>query len=115
MIARDPERTMRLNTVLDVLRDARRRYIVYVFRDTDVSVVPFETIVEEVRKYEANGGPNAEPPPRQYVRTDLIHTQLPKLESVGFLERDPRTGTVRFHGHSLLEAWAERTRQFEVQ
>lgn len=112
---RDSERTVQLNTVLDVLKDSRRRYIVYTLQEADDSVVPFETIVEGVRKYEVPGGTETELPPRQFVRLDLVHVHLPKLESVGVLERDLRTGEVRFYGDSLLEEWAERTREFELE
>jgi len=115
MVSCDPDRTVQLNTVLDVLRDSRRRYIVYSLQEADKSVVPLETIVEGVREYEVPGAAEAELPPRQIVRTNLVHVHLPKLESVGLLERDSRTGTVQFHGHPLIEEWAERTKRFELE
>jgi len=113
--SRDPDRTVQLNTVLDVLRDSRRRYVLYVLQEADESAVPFETVVEGVRRYEAGDGAGAELPPRQFVRTDLVHVHLPKLESAGVLDRDPRTGVVQFHGDPLFEEWAERTREFELR
>jgi hypothetical protein len=115
MVSREPERTAQLNTVLDVLRNPRRRYVLYVFQEADDPVVPFETIVEGVRKYEPPDGVTAELPPRQSVRIDLVHVHLPKLESAGLLERDARTGNVRFHGHSLIEEWAEQASEIELE
>ena len=112
--SRDPEQTTQLTSVFDVLRDPRRRYVMYVLEEADEPVVPFEVIVEGVQKYEASDAVDAESPPREIVRTNLVHVHLPKLESVGALERDPRTGHVRFHGHPVLEEWAERTRRFEL-
>lgn len=114
-VPRDSERTVELDTVFDVLRDSRRRYVLYVLQEADESDVPFEAVVEGVRRYEAGDGVGAELPPRQFVRTDLVHVHLPKLESVGVLDRDPRTGVVQFHGDPLLEEWAERTREFELR
>jgi DNA-binding transcriptional ArsR family regulator len=115
MMSRDSERTVQLNTIFDVLKDPRRRYILYALQEADESAVPFETLVEEVRKNEASDKVEAELPPRQGVRTELVHFHLPKLESVGLLERDPRTGDVQFYGDTLLEEWIEQTSQFELE
>ncbi|WP_283401972.1 hypothetical protein [Halorubrum sp. DM2] len=115
MVSRDPEQSVQFNTVLDILRIPRRRYIVYILQEADESVVPFETIVEEVRKYEASDEAESELPQRQSIRMALIHVHLPKLESIGLLKRDPQTGDVRFYGDPLLEEWAERTSQFELE
>jgi len=100
---------------LDVLKDSRRRCILYVLGEADKSVVSFESVVEGVREYEASDGMGAEMPPRHSVRTSLAHVHLPKLESENVLERNPRSGEVRFYGDPLLEEWAERMSQFELE
>lgn len=114
-VSRDPDRTIQLNMILDVLGDSRRRYVLYLLDEADGSVLPFEAVVEGVRKYEVPNGEKAELPPRQSVRTDLIHVHIPKLESVDLLEYMPRAGEIQFHGHPLLEEWAERTSRFELK
>lgn len=40
----------------------------------------------------------------EQLATRLHHAILPKLEDVGAIDHDPRTNTVRYTGHTELEA-----------
>lgn len=108
---RDAGPTDRLDAVFDVLRDSRRRYLLYHLTDADDGVFSLEELVQAVREYEADGDDR---PPRQAVRTSLVHDHLPRLGDLDVLEHDPRHGTVRFHGAGLLDGWLDRTRQVEL-
>lgn len=113
-VTRDSEVASRIDTVFDVLRVARRRYLLYVLYETENVVLSVEEIVEAVRRYEATDTETGELPPSQPVRTSLVHAHLPRLASVGILDFDIRRGNVRFYGYPPLEEWLERTRYLEL-
>lgn len=113
-VTRDEEVTDELDTVFDVLRSARRRYILYYLYDTQDAVLSLEELVEAVRQYEAADTETDELPPRQSVRTSLVHAHLPLLAAKGVLDHDSRRGTVRFYGYAPLGEWLERARHPEL-
>jgi len=108
---REPRVTKSLDDVFGVLQNARRRYLLYYLAATGETVLPLEDIVEGVRGYEAHGDT---PPPRQPVRTSLVHNHLPRLADVGVLDHDPRRGTVQYDGLGALGDWLDRTRPIEL-
>lgn len=111
---RDEEVTDELDTVFDVLRSARRRYLLYYLYDTEDAVLSLEELVEAVRQYEAADTETDELPPRQSVRTSLVHAHLPLLAAKGVLDNDSRRGAVRFYGYAPLGEWLERARHLEL-
>lgn len=111
---RDSQATRQLDTVFDVLRSPQRRYLLYYLNDSVKAVLSLEELVEAVRQYEAADSEGDELPPRQPIRTNLIHVQLPRLASMGVLDYDIRSGTVRFRGYAPLEEWLERARRHEL-
>lgn len=102
-----------VDTVFDLLRDRRRRYVLYALDDADGSVVPLEDVVEAVLTYEAAVSETGERPPGQVVRTNLVHEHLPRLSSAGVIERNARTGEIRVDAHPLLDEWLGRVRPLE--
>lgn len=78
------------------------------------AALSLEELVEAVRQYEAADAEGDELPPRQPIRTSLIHVHLPRLASMGVLDHDVRSGTVRFHGYAPLGEWLERARRHEL-
>lgn len=112
--ARDPAMTEELDAVFGCLRAARRRYLLYYLSTSDDSVVAVEEAVAAVREYEAADNGSGELPPRQSVRTDLLHAHLPRLADVGVLDYDLRTGEIQFEGAGPTREWLERARQFEL-
>lgn len=111
---RDSQSTDRLDSVFSVLQAARRRYLLYYLYNTEDTVLPLEEVVEAVQNYEAAGNGDEELPPRQVIRTSLVHTHLPKLADVGLVDHDPRRGTVQFQKHAPIEEWLEGARRLEL-
>ena len=111
---RNPAMTEELDTAFDCLRSARRRYLLYHLADNDDPVVTFEEAVAAIREYEGADTGSDEVPPRQSVRTDLLHSHLPRLADAGVLDYDLRTGEIRFEGTGPVEEWLERARRFEL-
>lgn len=111
---RDSQVTGQLDSVFDLLRSSRRRYLLYYLNDSAEAVHSLEEVVEAVRQYEVADTEAEELPPRQSVRTNLVHAHLPRLASMGVLEHDATNGTVRFCGYAPLEEWLERARQLEL-
>lgn len=112
--SRDAAMTEELDTVFDCLRAARRRYLLYYLSTMEGPVTSVEEVVEAVRGYEAAGSETDDPSPRQSVRIDLIHAHIPRLDAMGVLNYDARTGTIRFHGDDPLEEWLDRIHRLEL-
>lgn len=112
---RRPEVADELDTVFDVLRERRRRYLLYYLNDVDASEISFEEAVEAVRTYlDADPDSDVEHS-RQQIRIDLIHAQFPRLEDAGVLEYDPRRAELEVREGSPLNEWIEQTRRLELE
>lgn len=103
------------DVIFDVLSVARRRYLIYYLLAVDGNVVEFETAVNAVYQYEVGGAEPDDDVPRENVRIDLHHVQVPRLVEAGILEYDRRQGTIRFRGDPALEEWAEHARYKELE
>lgn len=101
------------DVIFDVLSVARCRYLIYYLLALDGNVAGFEAAVNAVYRYEA-AGTEYDDAPRENIRVDLHHTQVPRLAEAGILEYDRRQGTLRFRGDPALEEWAEHVRSKEL-
>lgn len=85
-----------LDTVFDLLRNERRRYVLY-YLDEQEGRVSLEELTEEIAKGEAN---DSEILAEDYeeVELSLHHTHLPKSTAAEFIEYDVEKGEVYVHG-----------------
>jgi len=113
-VGRDSRITTDLDTVFGLLEVARRRYLLYYLYEMDGEVTELEGVVEAVYACEAAGADSGDAPPRQRIRTDLHHMQLPTLEQANVIEYDHRQGTIRFSGLPSIEEWLEHARYREL-
>jgi hypothetical protein len=114
-VVEDENLPERLDTVFDLLRSSRRRALLYYLCDAGTDLLPVETVVEEVREYEMTASRAMELPPRQTVRTSLVHAHLPRLAEFDVLDYDPRRGEVHVHGFDSLEPWLDQVRTVELE
>ena len=103
-----------LDTVFDLLRVSRRRYILYYLYDIESKVVDVDEAIDAVCAYEARGTGRDGFPPREEVLIDLHHDHIPRLDDAGIIEYDRRQGTIRFRGSDSLEEWLEHARHLEL-
>lgn len=102
-----------LDTICDILAEARRRYLLYHLLTIDGRVTELDTAVDAVWTYET-AATEIDDPPREAVRIDLHHVHLPRLADAGIVDYDQRQGTIRFSGHPSLEEFLEHTRYKEL-
>lgn len=111
---RDGASTDRLDEWFDVLRSSQRRYLLYYLYDLDDPVTTYDDATAAVANYEAAGTDADATPTREAIRRALHHVHLPRLETAGVLECDPRQGSIRFHGDAELGVWVRATREAEL-
>lgn len=96
-----------LDTLFDTLSNARRRYLLHHLLGHPDGVAEFETISDEIARWErATGRSNASP---DEVAIDLHHTHLPQLADAGLVEYDRRSGAVRYRDRAPVRDCFERT------
>ena len=96
-----------IDTLFDVLSDARRRYALHYLLGTADGVTNVETLAEEIAAWErATGRADA---PAEDVMVDLHHAHLPLLVDVGLVEYDERSGAVRYRDRHPVRDCFERT------
>ena len=104
-----------LDTVFDLLSNARRRYLLYHLYETEGSLSTLEEATEAVFEYERGEKPPAESGGRRQVRLALHHAHLPRVADAGLLEYDARQGDIRLLGDSGLPRWLEHTLGREIR
>ena len=114
-VTRDLQGTHSLDSVFDILRSSRRRYLLYYLYGTEDQEVSLEAAINGVREFEAAGPETATIETRQSVRTNLSHEDLPKLGAIGALEYDARSGTILFTGDYLLRDLLEVGSHLELE
>ena len=111
---RYPRVTDSLDTVFDLLSDARRRYTLYYLFAMEGDVAEFEAVVNAVCNYEGAGTDSTSPSPPENIRVKLHHSHLPKLAEAGVIDYDRRQGTIRFTPTPPLEEWVEHAEWKEM-
>lgn len=81
--------TPQLDATLDLLKNHRRRYVLYYLRDQEGTVM-LEELADQVATWESDDGLLDE----ERVRADLHHSQLPRLDDAGVVTYDPDSGYV---------------------
>ncbi len=111
----DTVSSLSLDTVLELLANQRRRFVLYTLIDTSSNGIDLQTLIEDVATLEAARVNEALTRDRYLaVGSDLYHWHLPVLADVGVVETDTRSGSVRYWRSDLLETWATRVRQDEL-
>lgn len=96
-----------LDDFFEAMADSHRRYVLYYFRESDDGVAS----IDDLRTFVLAHDP--ERTDRETVTARLHHVTLPKLADCGFLEYDPRSGTVRYRDDHRFDdcidhsAWTE--------
>ena len=92
-----PEKAPKVNLLLDTLSNNINREICHYFENHASSdTATLDVIVTHV----TNRVPGVAP---TNIRTKLHHVHLPKLEERGWLDYDPHSRTIRYHGHEHAE------------
>lgn len=83
-----------------LLADPLRRRVLAHSQDSASDVASLEEVANDVQTPE---GADADT-----LRIRLHHSVLPRLAAAGVLEYDPRSNTVRYHDHAVLDYLDER-------
>lgn len=83
------ERTEDVSAAFDLLRDARRRGVLYALERHGRTSV--EELARRIAAWQSGGDANSPDP--ESVRTSLVHSHLPKLQDAGVVEFDQERGT----------------------
>lgn len=102
-----------LDTVFELLSDARRRHLLYYLFALDGSVVELEAVANAVYRYET-AETGADDRTRETVRVDLHHSHLPRLADAGIVDYDHRQGTIRVTDQPAFEELVECARAEEL-
>lgn len=113
-VTRYPTVTDNLDTVFELLSDARRRYLLYYLYTINEDVAEFEAAVDGVYEYEAAGTDTGDHATRENIKIELHHNHLPRLANAGVVDYDRRHGTIRFTGNPALEEWVEHAHYKEL-
>lgn len=99
----DPE----LDDVLEALRARHRREILYHLEDAETEVVQLDELVD------AELADNPDATDREAVTANLHHVQLSKLNEIGWVDYDVRSGAVRYRPESVPTAMLRFVRSTE--
>lgn len=88
--------TERRNALLNALADRPRRAVVSYLRDATSDGASVATLADAIATPDGSGPDD--------VATRLHHDTLPRLDEIGVLEFDARSGTVVYRGDEDLEA-----------
>lgn len=94
-----------VGAVFDALADMRRRTALYFLIQRSDGVADIDELVEFI----TGGDHGTCPADRDVVAAELHHRHLPKLEDVGVVEYDVRSGTVRYRGNEFVTDLVDRT------
>ncbi|WP_458206479.1 DUF7344 domain-containing protein [Haladaptatus sp. NG-SE-30] len=106
---------MSLKTILDLLANRRRRYILYHLREHETAVV--ESLIEYVRAKERDGRAVTPSPTKQKrLRIELLHTHLPKLANADVVRFERPDEYVEYDVQSeAFELFLELATSLEVE
>ena len=101
-----------LDTLLDILANERRRFLLeYLWSQPD-SVGSFEEATKQI--ITKIGRKQGYQPNHDDVQVDLQHHHLPKLADAGVIEYDIRSQTIRYQEHERLETAYERVHDLDL-
>lgn len=88
-----------VDTVLDLLSETRRRYVLY-YLDNQQMPVQIDELAAEVARMEAqtDGGAEVGTESHDSIRIELRHRTLPRAAEAEFVEYDADSGEIRLTG-----------------
>ena len=113
-ITRYPAVTDNLDTVFELLSDARCRYLLYYLFRINGSVAELDAAANAVYKYETACSDEYEDATRETIKISLHHNRLPQLEDAGIVDYDTRQGTIRFTEDPTVEEWIDHAHHKEI-
>ena len=109
------ELSLFIDTILEILADHRRRFVLYVLLDEASGVIEFQSLVDRVMQLERDVlREEPEEHHRKEIIADLEHWHLPVLEELGLIEFDERSETIRYWTCPHLEEWSNLVRTKEL-
>lgn len=105
--------TAQLDKLFDILSSQRRRFVLFHLVRSDAAVVEREELAETVIACERSTGDGGPSPEKDSVVRDLHHHALPRLQEAGYIDYDPRHGTVRNDAPSQLATCLAVLQQIE--
>lgn len=89
---RGTAQTLKTDRLLDVLADGVRREVIRYFENNpETAVVHLDDLVAHLDR--------TVPHSSRELRLGLRHVHLPKLEGAGWIDFDPRSEQIRYHGN----------------
>lgn len=103
-----PCKSQKIDDLMDALSHPLRRGVIYYFENiTSDESATLEDLASHIAQCVSEKN-------RESAALHLAHTHIPKLESHGWVDYDPRTQQVRYRGHDsaeeLLSELADMTR-----
>lgn len=87
-----------LDRLFSILSSRRRRFVLYHLVTGNKAVVERAALATAVLAHEQHDESTEEPPPKNSIVRDLHHSVLPRLKDEGYIDYDPRQGTIRYDG-----------------
>lgn len=87
-----------LDRLFSTLSSRRRRWILYYLVSSEEEAVERAELADAILAHERNDGQIEDPPPKDTIELDLHHSVLPRLKDEGYIDYDPRQGTIRYDG-----------------
>lgn len=100
--------TKRLDALFTALADEHRRQVLRYFRAREDEIASVDDIVAFAHDSESRLD-------RRRLELLFHHATLPKLADLGFVEYDPRSGTVRYRGTPVLERVLDAVEESRVE
>ena len=91
-----PRKAPKVSRLLETLSHSLRREVLHYFENFGEETTSLDELVAHVD----GRVPDTD---TDELRTALVHAHLPKLQTRGWLDFDPRTGAIRYHGHDSAE------------
>lgn len=101
------------DTVIELLSERLRRYVLYDLVDQQGACLSLETVVDRVHERASSG--RTDEPSRIEIKTRLVHSHLPRLEEAGIVTFDADDETITYHTNSALEPCLKHARTIEQQ
>lgn len=102
-----------VDALLDVLADARRRYLLDFLREQPDNAASFEAVAKHV--ITEVGREQGAQPNHDKVQVDLHHKHLPRLADAGVAEYDVQSQMIRYKPNERLEALFDSVLKFQEE
>lgn len=86
-----------LNTALTVLADEHRRLVLQYLEETSNGVASRQELIDYMCTHSSGSQDTGQ------VEIHLHHACLPKLSNAKLIEYDPRSETIRYRSHAIVE------------